>query len=37
MGIDVLKKLKGRINIEENYVTPRNEDKELKIEFINYN
>ena len=35
MGIDVLKKLKGRINIEENYVTLRNEDKELKIEFIN--
>ena len=35
LGIDVLKKLKGRINIEENYVILRNEDKELKIEFIN--
>ena len=35
LGIDVLKKLKGRINIKENYVILRNEDKELKIEFIN--
>ena len=35
LGIDVLKKLKGRINIEENYVILRNEDKKLKIEFIN--
>ena len=35
LGIDVLKKLKGRINIEENYVILRNEDKDLKIEFIN--
>ena len=35
MGIDVLKKFKRRINIEENYVILRNEDKESKIEFIN--
>ena len=35
LGIDVLKKFKGRINIEENYVILRSEDKELKIEFIN--
>ena len=35
LGIDVLKKFKGRINIEENYMILRIEDKELKIEFIN--
>ena len=35
LGIDVLKKFKGRINMEENYVILRNEGKELKIEFIN--
>ena len=31
LGIDVLKKLKGRINMEENYVILRNEDKEINI------
>ena len=30
----MLKKFKGRINVEENYIMLRNEDKELKIEFI---
>ena len=35
LGIDVLKNFKGRINMEENYVILRNEDKELKIEFVN--
>ena len=35
LGIDVLKKLKERIHLEENYVILRNEDKDLKIEFIN--
>ena len=34
MGIDLLKKFKGRINVEENYIMLRNEYKELKIEFI---
>ena len=36
MKIDVLKKLKGGINIEENYVILRNKDKKLKIELINH-
>ena len=35
LGIDVLKDFKGRINLEENHIILRNEDKELKIEFIN--
>ena len=35
LRIDVLKKLKGRINIEESYVILRNEYKELKIKLIN--
>ena len=30
-----LKKFKGRINIEENYIILQNENKKLKIEFIN--
>ena len=30
----MLKKFKGRINIEENYIMLRSEDKELKIKFI---
>ena len=30
----MVKKFKGRINIEENYIMLRSEDKELKIEFI---
>ena len=34
LGIDMLKKFKGRINIEENYIMLRSEDKELKIKFI---
>ena len=34
LGIDLLKKLKGRINIEDNYIILRNEDEELKIKFI---
>ena len=34
LGINILKMFKGRINVEENYIMLRNEDKESKIEFI---
>ena len=34
LGIDMLKKFKGRINIEEKYIMLRSEDNELKIKFI---
>ena len=33
VGIDLLKKFKGRINIEDDYIMLRNQDEELKIEF----
>ena len=33
LGIDLLK-FKRRINVDENYIMLRNEDKEFKIEFI---
>ena len=35
LEIDMLKKFKGRINIEENYIMLRSENKELRIEFMN--
>ena len=34
LGIDMLKKSKARINVDENYIMLRNEGEELKIKFI---
>ena len=31
----MIKKLKGRINMDENYIVLRNEDKQVKIKFLN--
>ena len=35
VGADLLKKFKGRIDIQENNIVLRNEDKQIEIKFLN--